>query len=166
MSNTHIRFGKSHFDITNKNVEKKYCKIFMKDIHTPLREFIVSKLATKNLTSYENGAVPDDAETPYVIISSMDSVENSNKSDYGHLVNTLLDLVTSYPKNKLGSSKEVDLMAGMVLDVLNSKTKYPSFGGLQIVNIKILQDQKIGDKTHTKTIFRRLIRFQQLIMEV
>jgi len=143
----------------------------MKDVHTPLREFFVAKLATKGLTSYENGAVPDEAVTPYVIISSMDATENSNKSDFGHLVNTLLDFVTSYPKNKAGSSKAVDVMAGQALDVINSKTIYPAFGGLQIVNTKILQDQKLGDKTPTKTIFRRINideleeRLMRLIMD-
>lgn len=138
----------------------------MKDVHEPLRTLFYSIITDKNLVCYEAGAVPDDAPNAYVIIADISIVENSNKTDFGQNVLIMLDLVTKYNKNKIVGSKEVDQMAGEILEVINSKIKFPIFNGLQIVTTKIVQDQKLNSKSDTHRIYRRLIRFQQLIMEV
>lgn len=138
----------------------------MKDVHDPLRTLLYSIITGLNMVCYEAGAVPDDAATPYVIIADMYTVEDSNKSDFGSIVQTLLDVVTSFEKNKIGGSKPVDAMAGEILEVINSKIKFAVFSGLQIVTTKLIQDKKINGQSDTHRIYRRLIRFQQLIMEV
>lgn len=138
----------------------------MKDIHTPLRTLFYSIITAKGLVCYESGAVPDDAPEAYVIIADMTVVENSNKKDFGHNAQTLLDVVTKIEKNKIGGSMATDTMAGKIFEAINSKTKLPNVSGLQVVNTKVLQDQKLNSKSDTHRIYRRLIRFQQLIMEV
>lgn len=139
----------------------------MKDIQTPIRKLFYSNIATGlGYRCYENGAVPDNAVTPYVIISSITSQEDSNKSDFGNVAQTLIDIVTSYPRTQYAGSEEVDEMAGYILGLINSKSKFPITGSLQIVTTKVLQDQKLVDFTNTRVIYRRLIRFEQLIMEV
>ena len=138
----------------------------MKDIHEPLRTLFYSLIVGKGIICYEAGAVPDNAATPYIIIADMQGGEDSNKTSFGNRVQTLFDVVTSFEKNKIGGSKMVDVLAGSLLDVINSKVTFPMFNGLQIVTTKILQDQKINGKSDTNRIYRRLIRVQQLIMEV
>lgn len=138
----------------------------MKDIHVPIRAMLVNLITIKGFTSYENGAVPDDAPTPYVIISDINAVENSNKSDFGNNVQVLLDVVTSYPKAQVAGSLLADTIAGAIMESYNSKTKIELTENLQIVNTKILQNQKIAITTNTHKIYRRLIRYQHLIMEV
>lgn len=138
----------------------------MKDIHTPLRSKLFEIITGKGYGCYENGAVPDDAVTPYVIISDMRAAENSDKSRFGNNVQTLLDLVTRYPKGQVAGSIEVDTMAGNIFSSINSKTKIELNNELQIVSTKILQDEKININTTTHKIYRRLIRFSQLIKEI
>lgn len=138
----------------------------MKDIHLPVRTLFYTIITGKNIMCYENGAIPDDASTPYINIISIDVQENSNKTDFGNTVQILIDIVTAYPRNELAGSKQVDLIAAEILEVINSKIKFEIFDGLQIVNTKIMQDQKLSDQSDTHRIYRRLIRFQQLIMEV
>jgi|GEM_PF-3618226 len=139
----------------------------MKDIHTPVRQLFYNVIETTlGYKLYENGAIPDTAVTPYIIISDVTSSEDSNKTGFGNSVQILLDIVTSYGKNQVGGSKPVDIIAGDILAAINSKVRFAITGDLQIVNTKVLQDQKINAKSDTNRIFRRLIRFQQLIMEV
>lgn len=138
----------------------------MKDIHTPLRTLFAKLIIGLGYTCYEAGAIPDNAVTPYVIIASMDASEKSNKTGFGNNVQTMLDIVTKYEKNKIGGSKVADTIAGRILEVINSKIHFQIFSGLQIVNTKILQDQKLNAQSTTHRIFRRLLRFQQTIMEV
>lgn len=138
----------------------------MKDIHTPIRIIFYSAITAKGFACYEAGAIPDNATTPYVVISSITNQENSNKSDFGNNVQTLIDIVTKYPRTQYAGSEEADNIAGQILSVINSKTKLPITSGLQIVNTKVLQDQKINDRVDNFVIYRRLIRFENLIMEV
>lgn len=138
----------------------------MKDIHTPLRLKLYAIITGLNYTCYENGAVPDDAVTPYVIIADISTAEKSDKSNFGNNVQILLDLVTRFNKGQVSGSMTVDTMAGNILGSINSKTKIQLNNDLQIVNTKVLQDQKINTNTNTHNIYRRLIRFSQLIMEV
>lgn len=156
----------------------------MKDIHAPLRALYFSLITAKGYTCYEDGATPDNAVTPYVIIADMQGREDSNKSDFGNVFQVLLDVVTSYPKTKAAGSLQVDSMAGVLLENINSRIKMEMLDtdtnvfeftfpftfsteiGLQIVNTKVLQDKKITMNTSTHKIYRRLLRFQHLIMEV
>lgn len=144
----------------------------MIDIQSPLRALFFTILQGENIVSYENGAVPDDAVKPYVILSSMDSSEESNKSDFGNTVRSLFDIVTEFDRNTIGGSAQADTIAGVILAKINSKTKLDiATEGLQIVNTKVIQDQKLSTQTPstqtpTKSVFRRLIRFENLIMQV
>lgn len=138
----------------------------MQDIHTPVRELFYGIITGEGLTCYEADAVPDDAATPYVIIASVQGTENSDKTSFGNNVQILLDVVTSVLKNKLGGSKQADTIAGTILSKINSKTKLVIGYGLQVVNTKVLQDIKQSGKSDTHNIYRRLIRYQQLIKEV
>jgi len=138
----------------------------MKDIHTPVRTLFYTTIKAQELDCYEAGAISDTAATPYVLIADISTNEDSNKTGLGNSVQILLDFVTSYPKNKVGGSKEVDTMASKVLAVINSKIRFEIFDGLQIVNTKVLQDLKQNTESKTHRIYRRLIRYQQLIMEV
>ncbi|RZK61279.1 MAG: hypothetical protein EOO95_16675, partial [Pedobacter sp.] len=130
----------------------------MRDIKLPLRETYFSKLTALNLDVYENGAVPSGALTPYVIISSVDAKEESNKSDFGHKAAILLDIVTKFPKNQTGGGKERDLIAGQILAVINSKAPFIINENLQSVNLKITSDQTLEGTADTDRVFRRLIR--------
>lgn len=138
----------------------------MIDIHTPLRTLYYNIMINLGLVCYENGAVPDDAITPYIIISSIDANEDSNKTDFGNSAQVLLDIVTSFEKNKVVGSKLADTIAGQILGLINSKIRFPIFDGLQIVTTKKIQDQKINNESTTHRIYRRLLRFQHLIKEV
>lgn len=145
----------------------------MKDIHTSLRTLFYTLITGQGLVCYESGAIPDTAQTPYVIIADISTNERSNKTGFGNSVQTLLDVVTSFEKNKVGNSKLADTIAGQIFEVINSKIKFDIFDGLQIVSTKVVQATKITPtyqttdiQASTKRVYRRLIRFQQLIMEV
>lgn len=138
----------------------------MRDIKLPLRETYFSKLTALDLDVYENGAVPSGSTTPYIIISSVDIREESNKSDFGHKAAILLDIVTKFPKNQTGGGKERDLIAGQILAVINSKAPFIINENLQSVNLKITSDQTLEGTADTDRVFRRLIRFEHTIRQL
>jgi hypothetical protein len=138
----------------------------MRDIKLPLRETYFSKLTGLGLEVYESGAIPSGAITPYVIISSVDAKEESNKSDFGHKAAVLLDIVTKFPKNQTGGGKERDLIVGEIFAVINSKTSFIINENLQSVNLKITSDQTLEGTADTDRVFRRLIRFEHTIRQL
>ncbi|MBO9671967.1 MAG: hypothetical protein J7577_00875 [Sphingobacteriaceae bacterium] len=138
----------------------------MKDIQLPTRVAYVSKLTDLGLTVYEMDAVPDEANAPYVIIGDTDSNEISNKTDFGHTLRILLDIVTEFPKNVVGGSKGADLIANQILGIINSKTKFIINEDLQSVNVKLIQDRKLNGVTDTTRVFRRLLRFEHIIKQI
>ena len=138
----------------------------MRDIQLPLRVAYFEKITSLGLDMYENDAVPEDAQTPYVIYSDADSTEDSNKSDFGRKARVLLDIVTSFPKNVIGGSKGADLLAGTILEIINSKTKFIINDDLQSVSIKLIQDKKLNAVSETERVFRRLLRFEHIIRQL
>lgn len=138
----------------------------MKDIHLPTRELYYDLITGAGYKCYEAEAIPEDASTPYIMIINVATQELSNKTNFGNTVQITLDIVAKYNKNKIVGSKQVDLIAGDILGLINSKTKLEISNGLQIVSTKIIQDQKRSETTGSHKIFKRLIRFQHLIMEI
>lgn len=138
----------------------------MIDVLLPLRIAYVSKLEALGLTVYEEGAVPAEAKKPYVIVSTQTDIESSNKSDFGHNTTTLLDIVTAYPLNQTGSSKQADLIAGQILIAINSKSDFSISEDFQSVTLKLGDTHKLTGNSPTERIFRRLIRFEQTIRQI
>lgn len=138
----------------------------MIDIQTPLRTAYFNIITAAGLKCFENASVPDNEPTPYVIISAMTGGEDSNKSDNGHKVQTTLDLVTAFDRNDLAGSAQVDAIAGLILAQINSKTVMIIDEGLQVVTTKLLQDVKQNTTTSTQRNYRRVLKYEQLIMEV
>lgn len=138
----------------------------MRDVHYPLRAMAVRLLSPLGITVYEEGAVPDTALTPYVTVGTIDGSEASNKCDFGHSVIFGFDVVTSFLKTSASGSKQADEIAGKILGVINSKTSIDLGPGLELATIELVQDKKINMNSDTSRIFRRLIQFKTLIMEV
>lgn len=138
----------------------------MQDVHAPVRSMFYSIITGEGLSCFEAGAAPDNTTTPHVIIADIQVAENSDKTSFGSNVQILLDVVTYVLKNEAGGSLLTDTMAGIILNKINSKTKLNIGNGLQVVNTKVLQDIKQSSKSETHNIYRRLIRYQQLIKEV
>jgi len=138
----------------------------MKDVSLPLRVAYFNKLIAIGLKVYEEGAVPDDATTPYVVITGQLANEQSNKTDFGHKAYVLLDIVTSTLKNSAGGSKGADLIASQILAVINSKTKLVINDDLQAVKIKLVEDNKLNSLSDTESIYRRLLRFEHIIRQL
>lgn len=138
----------------------------MRDPQLPLRTAYFDKLTALGLTAFEKDAVPKTAGTPYVIISDINTIEDSNKTDFGHKAAVLLDIVTKAPINQVGGGKERDLIANQIFGVINSKTPFIIDENLQSVNLKITSDQILNGDTDTDRVFRRLIRFEHNIRQL
>ena len=138
----------------------------MRELKKPLRTAYYDKITALGLVCYETGSVPDDAVSPYVVIAAMSGSEDSNKTDTGQTMQTLLDVVTFYDRNDIAGSTLVDSMAGLILGEINSKKIMVIGEGLQVVNTRLLQDQSVNLTTTTQRTYRRLLRYEQLIMEV
>lgn len=138
----------------------------MRDPQLPLKTAYFDKLTALGLTVFEKDAVPKNAVTPYVIISDIDSKEDSNKTDFGHKTAVLLDIVTKAPINQVGGGKQRDLIANQIFGVANSKTVFTIDEHFQSVNLKITSDRNLNGDTDTDRVFRRLIRFEHIIRQL
>lgn len=138
----------------------------MRDPQLPLKTAYFTRLTDLGLTAFEKDAVPKNAVTPYVIISDIDSKEESNKTDFGHKAAVLLDIVTKAPINQIGGGKQRDLIANQIFSVVNSKTPFIIDENFQSVNLKITSDRTLNGDTDTDRVYRRLIRFEHIIRQI
>jgi hypothetical protein len=138
----------------------------MRDLQLPLKTAYFTELTNLGLTAFEKDAVPKGAVTPYVIISEIDSKEDSNKTDFGHKAAVLLDIVTKAPINQIGGGKQRDLIANEIFGVINSKTLFIIDDHFQSVSLKITSDRNLNGDTDTYRVYRRLIRFEHNIRQL
>jgi hypothetical protein len=138
----------------------------MRDLQLPLRTAYFNRLTGLGLTVFEKDAVLSNAVTPYVIISEIDTKEDSNKADFGHKAAVLLDIVTKAPINQVGGGKQRDLIANQIFSVINSKTSFIIDENFQSVNLKITYDRTLNGDTDTDRVYRRLIRFEHNIRQI
>ncbi len=100
----------------------------------------------------------------YIVITSIDGNEDSDKNSFDGNVSVLLDVVS------LGTSAanitDSESMVSSIKGLINSKTD-PDFSPFfKCVTTKLTSDQQLINLTSDKTVVRRLLRYEHFIGQI
>lgn len=141
----------------------------MKDCGYAIRKAYVDKLASENysLGVYDTIA-PDNANPPFLIISSQTSAENSDKQSYSFDVTIQFDVI--YKTNKSGEvgQKSVDQWTNELLEIIGVNVPdYPSAApDFKIVTRKVGTNFATFDYVDEAYIFRRVITMEHFVNQI
>ena len=141
----------------------------MKDCGYAIRKAYVDKLASESysLGVYDTIA-PDDANPPFLIISSQTSAENSDKQSYSFDVTIQFDVI--YKTNKSGEvgQKSVDQWTNELLEIIGVNVPdYPSAApDFTIVTRKVGTNFATFDYVDEAYIFRRVITMEHFVNQI
>lgn len=141
----------------------------MKDCGYAIRKAYVDKLASESysLGVYDTIA-PDDANPPFLIISSQTSAENSDKQSYSFDVTIQFDVI--YKTNKSGEvgQKSVDQWTNELLEIIGVNVPdYPSAApDFKIVTRKVGTNFATFDYVDEAYIFRRVITMEHFVNQI
>jgi hypothetical protein len=107
---------------------------------------------------------PSDAEFPYILLSTQDSLEGLGcKASIATDDAILLDIVTGFPGNT-GGKKQSDLIANEILQIVHPTITLSD--GFQSVSNKLESSITLEEQNGDRKIFRRLLRFRTTIYQV
>lgn len=141
----------------------------MKDCGYAIRKAYVDKLASESysLGVYDTIA-PDNANPPFLIISSQTSAENSDKQSYSFDVTIQFDVI--YKTNKSGEvgQKSVDQWTNELLEIIGVNVPdYPSAApDFKIVTRKVGTNFATFDYVDEAYIFRRVITMEHFVNQI
>lgn len=141
----------------------------MKDCGYAIRKAYVDKLASESysLGVYDTIA-PDNANPPFLIISSQTSAENSDKQSYNFDVTIQFDVI--YKTNKSGEvgQKSVDQWTNELLGIIGVNVPdYPSAApDFKIVTRKVGTNFATFDYVDEAYIFRRVITMEHFVNQI
>ena len=141
----------------------------MKDCGYAIRKAYVDKLASESysLGVYDTIA-PDDANPPFLIISSQTSAENSDKQSYSFDVTIQFDVI--YKTNKSGEvgQKSVDQWTNELLEIIGVNVPdYPSAApDFKIVTRRMSSNEATFDYVDEAYVFKRVIVFEHFVNQI
>lgn len=114
---------------------------------------------------YDAYGVPDTAEKPYILLSSVADVGQNTKDHFGYLASFQVDVVTGFAKG-VGSIKQAATIASAICGLLE-----PTPGGTGLVLdgyyviTTVIDARPLSTQTPTETIIRRILTITHLITE-
>lgn len=109
------------------------------------------------------GMAPATAPIPtkYILVSNITGVENSDKNSFCGNVTVLLDVVA------LGSAvlnvTDSESMVAAIKNLLDSQTDINLLPDFTCITTKLISDEQLNSITSTKTVLRRLLRYEHFI---
>lgn len=110
--------------------------------------------------------VPDNVEFPYIVLSSMDSIDTGTKSSFEWLTAILVDVVTGY-EGLEGGKHLADELSNRVIELIIPER---AIGLVEMVNYNCISTtvdniETLETQTDTNYIVRNLIRFNNIITQ-
>ncbi len=112
------------------------------------------------------GMVPntENAGDKYIIISSITSVEESDKNSFDGRVSVLLDVVAK--REATLNVDDSEFMVSEILSLINSENSPDLSPDFYCVSTNMVSNEQLINKDSTNTILRRLIRFEHFIGQI
>lgn len=120
----------------------------------------LTALNSSNVPVYDD--VPNNASYPYVKLSEQTQSQEDLSKDCTSLnTTTLIDIVTGFIQG--GGKKESDNLANQILQIVHPLI---SVSGYQSFATVLEASNTLEEKTDTHKIYRRLLRFRNIIHEL
>ena len=112
------------------------------------------------------GMAPDTQSSgdKYIVISTITSVENSDKNSFDGNVSVLLDIIAL--GNSVLNVADSESMVTSVKALINKENNPDLSPDFYCVSTEMTSDEQLNVITSTKTVLRRLIRFEHFIGQI
>ncbi|HEX8333846.1 MAG TPA: hypothetical protein VF622_14590 [Segetibacter sp.] len=138
----------------------------MKDNVTALRDGYLAKSSAISVGVYDQHLPSNLSVKKYVLITTQTSDGARTKERFKPNCTVLLDVIVR-TTNATGKC-ECDVIAKECLEVYNpkSRTGYVSAGNdFEVLSTKIIQNESLHSLSGSENVYRRLIRFEHIVIE-
>lgn len=132
-------------------------------VRTAYYQALEGNVEIEGITVPVYDGVPSDAEFPYILLSTQDSIGGRELKDddcFNTDESILLDIVTGFPGNT-GGKKQSDLIANEILQIVHPKITIDS----KEVRTTFISGITLEEQNGAQKIFRRLLRFRNNIFQ-